>query len=57
MALGMMLPGMVAGKLADLMGYQMFFIVTFICCTITFLVSAFLKIDPLFGKKEDAKKE
>ncbi len=57
MALGMMLPGMVAGKLADLMGYQMFFIVTFICCAITFLVSAFLKIDPQFGKKEDAKKE
>ena len=51
MALGMMLPGMVAGWLSDVLGYRMFFIWILIACAITFIVSAFLKIDPEFGKK------
>ena len=51
MALGMMLPGMMAGWLQETIGYQHFFIWTVICCIATFIVTAFLKIDPEFGKK------
>ena len=51
MALGMMLPGMIAGKISDLLGYQYFFILVTILCSVTFIVSAFLKIDKNFGKK------
>ena len=55
MALGMMIPGMVAGWLEDLIGYKHFFIYVMICCLATFIVSAKLKIDPNFGKKENTK--
>lgn len=51
MALGMMLPGMVAGKLQELMGYEHFFIWVMVCCVATFAVTALLKINPEFGKK------
>lgn len=54
MALGMMLPGMVAGKLQELMGYEHFFIWVMVCCVATFAVTALLKIDPEFGKKDRA---
>lgn len=54
MALGMMLPGMMAGWLQEAIGYSHFFIWTIICCMITFLVCAFIKIDPDFGKKKEA---
>lgn len=50
--LGLMLPGMVSGYVKDIMGYKMFFIFVMACCLITFLVTAFLKIDPEFGKKK-----
>ena len=50
--LGLMLPGMVAGYLKDYVGYQKFFIIVMVCCLITFIVTAFLKIDPEFGKKK-----
>ena len=53
MALGMMLPGMMAGWLQETIGYRHFYIWTIICCAVTFLVCAFLKIDPQFGKKEE----
>ena len=52
MALGMMLPGMAAGWLQETIGYRHFFIWTIICCLATFAVTAFLKIDPEFGKKK-----
>ena len=52
MALGMMLPGMMAGWLQETIGYQHFFIWTILCCLVTFAVCAFLKIDPEFGKKK-----
>ena len=52
MALGMMLPGMMAGWLQETIGYRHFFIWTIICCAATFLVCAFIKIDPNFGKKK-----
>ena len=51
MAAGMMLPGMLSGLLQEMMGYQGFFIWIMACCTVTFAVSAFLKIDGEFGKK------
>ena len=50
--LGLMLPGMLSGYLKDMVGYRLFFIIVMACCTITFVVTAFLKIDPDFGKKE-----
>ena len=51
MALGMMIPGMVAGWLQETMGYQHFFIWIMACTIATFGVTALLKIDPNFGKK------
>lgn len=52
MALGMMIPGMAAGWLQEVMGYQMFFIWIMICTLATFGATALLKIDPEFGKKK-----
>ncbi len=49
--LGMMLPGMAAGKLADTFGYETFFIIVMASCAITFAVAAFIQLDPEFGKK------
>ena len=46
MALGMMLPGMMAGWLQELIGYEKFFIWVMICCAATIAVCAFIKIDP-----------
>ncbi len=51
MALGMMLPGMAAGWLQESVGYPNFFLIAVACCAVTFLVCAFIKIDPQFGKK------
>ena len=47
-----MLPGMASGWLKDLLGYQHFFITVMLFCIVTFAVTAFIKIDPAFGKKE-----
>ena len=52
-----MLPGMVSGYLKDMVVYRLLFIIVMACCAITFLVTAFLKIDPEFGKKEKEIKE
>lgn len=51
MALGMMLPGMAAGWLQETLGYKAFFVWIMVCCAVTFLVTAFLKIEPGYGKK------
>lgn len=51
MSLGLMLPGMLSGVLQEWMGYRGFFIWIMACCAVTFIVSAFLKIDKDFGKK------
>ena len=51
MALSMMLPGLVAGALQDAVGYRAFFIIVMVCCAMTYVVAALLKIDPDFGKK------
>ena len=50
MAAGMMLPGMLSGALQEWMGYKGFFLWIMACCIVTFVVSAFLKIDKDFGK-------
>ena len=57
MALGMMLPGMAAGWLQELIGYKHFFYWVMICCAATIAVCAFIKIDPNYGKKETEEKE
>ena len=53
MALSMMIPGLFAGALQEAVGYQLFFIIVMVACLMTYLVTAFLKIDPEFGKKEN----
>ena len=51
MAMGMMIPGMIAGLLQEAVGYQMFFIIIMLCTIPTLAVIPFLKIDKNFGKK------
>lgn len=51
MALGMMLPGMMAGWIEEQIGYRGFFALVMACTVITAIVSALLKIDPSFGRK------
>jgi PAT family beta-lactamase induction signal transducer AmpG len=55
MALGMMLPGMVAGWLQSLLGYNHFFIGVMICAIPTLAIIPFLKIDKAYGRKSDLK--
>ena len=50
MALSMMIPGMFAGALQEAVGYQAFFLIVIAACSLTYVVTAFLKIDPEFGK-------
>lgn len=52
MAAGMMLPGMVAGWLQTVLGYKGFFIWVMLCCAVTLVVTARLRVEPSFGKKE-----
>lgn len=51
MALGMMLPGMIAGWLQELIGYSHFFIWIMICAIPTLGIISFLKIDKEYGIK------
>jgi MFS transporter, PAT family, beta-lactamase induction signal transducer AmpG len=57
MALGMMLPGMISGKIQDLIGYQYFFLWIMLSTIPGFIVAAFVKIDPGFGKNETKVKD
>lgn len=50
MALGMMIPGMFAGWLQELLGYNHFFIWVMICSIVPIIAVALLKIDPNYGK-------
>lgn len=52
MALGMMIPGLVAGWLADHLGYLNFFLLTIACCVTTIGVCHLIKVSPEFGRKE-----
>jgi PAT family beta-lactamase induction signal transducer AmpG len=51
MALGMMLPGMISGWIQEQLGYQNFFIWICLSTIPAFIITKFVKIDPLFGKK------
>jgi PAT family beta-lactamase induction signal transducer AmpG len=51
MALGMMGPGMLSGYLQEFLGYKNFFLWVILATIPGFLVAAFAKIDPLFGRK------
>jgi PAT family beta-lactamase induction signal transducer AmpG len=42
---------MLSGKIQEWLGYNNFFIWVMGCTAVTFLVSAFIKIDPKFGRK------
>lgn len=51
MALGMMLPGMAAGWIEEMIGYRCFFIWTMVCCIATIGVTYLLDVNPSFGIK------
>lgn len=51
MALSMMIPGLFAGALQEAVGYKAFFLIVMGCCAVTFIITALVKIDPMFGKK------
>lgn len=52
MALGMMLPGMMAGWLQEQVGYQWFFIIVMLLAIPTLLIASIVKVEPGFGKKK-----
>ena len=52
MALSMMIPSLFAGALQEAVGYRTFFIIVVLACTMTYAVTACLKINPEFGKKK-----
>lgn len=52
MALGMMLPTMIAGKAQEILGYAHFFVWVMICTIPTFIAIKIIKVDENFGKKE-----
>lgn len=54
MALGMMLPGMFSGALQEQIGYSNFFLWVMISTIPGFIVAALIKIEPGFGKKQEA---
>lgn len=51
MALGMMIPGMIAGYMQEMLGYTNFFIWVCICTIPPFFIAPLLKIDNKFGVK------
>lgn len=51
MALGMMLPGMVAGWIQEKIGYTNFFWFVMVCCIATIVVTKLVSVDDEFGKK------
>jgi PAT family beta-lactamase induction signal transducer AmpG len=51
MALGMMIPGMWSGWIADLVGYKHFFVWVICSALPGFILAILLKVDPEFGKK------
>lgn len=51
MALSMMIPGMFAGHLQQVLGYRLFFWMVIACFVATFAVVASIKVDSEYGKK------
>jgi PAT family beta-lactamase induction signal transducer AmpG len=52
MAMSMMIPGLVAGYLQEMLGYINYFWLVMVCCFATVLVTFIIKVDPEFGKKK-----
>jgi len=57
MALGMMIPGMFSGALQEQIGYQNFFLWIMVSTIPGFIVTALIKVDPQFGKKQNNSKK
>ncbi len=57
MALGMMIPGMWSGWLADHLGYHKFFAWIILCAIPGMTMTLLLKVDPQFGKKKVVRNE
>jgi PAT family beta-lactamase induction signal transducer AmpG len=51
MALGMMIPGMWSGWIADIIGYKHFFVWVICSALPGFILAMMVKVDPQFGKK------
>ncbi|MCQ2188558.1 MAG: MFS transporter [Paludibacteraceae bacterium] len=51
MALGMMIPGMIAGFMQEMLGYTNFFVWVCVCTIPPFFIAPLLKIDKEFGVK------
>lgn len=51
MALGMMLPGMAAGWIQELIGYRWFFVWVCVACAPSLLATALVRVDPAYGRK------
>ena len=52
MAMGMMIPGMFAGELQELLGYKTFFFTVLLSLIPALIIVMMLDIDPEFGKKK-----
>ena len=57
MALGMMIPGMFAGWMQEILGYNHFFVWVMICSIVPIIAVALLKVDPTYGKAIEKEKE
>lgn len=53
MSLSLMLAGIFAGTLQELVGYRHFFVITLAMCAIMFVLAHFVRIDPSFGKSSE----
>lgn len=53
MALGMMIPGMFAGWMQEMLGYNHFFIWVMICSILPIIAVLLLKVDPEYGKAKE----
>lgn len=57
MALSMMIPGMVAGYLQEMLGYEHFFWMVIVCCIATVGATLMVKVDPMYGRKNQQDNE
>ena len=54
MALGLLLPGLVAGWIQEQIGYQNFFLWVMVCSIVPIISACFLRIDASYGKTKNA---
>ena len=55
--LGLQVPAMFSGYLKDAVGYRDFFLIVMALCSVTFIVTAFIKVDSDFGKRKQNESE